>query len=339
MEIATIGVIGAGSWGTALAAVLAEKGLPVVLWGHDARRIELLKAGRVSEVYLPGIRLPETITPTAELRDLLGAQLLLFVTPSKATREVASALAALRPSAETIFLSCTKGIERGSGLRMSEILAEFFPTNPVAVLSGPNLASEVARKMPTAAVLAAREPGVAERLQGLCSSKYFRVYTSDDVAGIELGGALKNIFAIAAGVSDGLGLGDNSKAALLTRGLAELIRLGVALGGRRETFQGLSGIGDLMVTCFSRHSRNRGFGERLGRGESVTGIAESMNMVAEGVPTTLSAYECARKLNIGTPIIDQVHAVLYEDKSPRAAMMELLSRDPRPEEDARSATE
>ena len=148
--------------------------------------------------------------------------------------------------------------------------------------------------------------------------------------------ALKNIFAISAGVSDGLGLGDNSKAALLTRGLAELIRLGVALGGRRETFQGLSGIGDLMVTCFSRHSRNRGVGERLGRGEPIAEIVESMKMVAEGVPTTRSAYECARKLNIGTPIIDQVYAVLYEDKSPRAAMMELLSRDPRPEEDTRA---
>ena len=174
---------------------------------------------------------------------------------------------------------------------------------------------------------------MAKLLQPLCSSKYFRIYTSEDIPGIELGGALKNIFAISAGVSDGLGLGDNSKAALVTRSLAELNRLGVALGGRRETFQGLSGIGDLMVTCFSSHSRNRRVGERLGRGESLSEITRSMNMVAEGVPTALSAYECARKLGIATPIIDQVHAVLYEGKSPKAALMELLSRDPRPEED------
>jgi len=333
MTIDKIGIIGAGSWGTALSALLGESGVPVALWGHDARRIEEMKSSRVA--LPPGVRLCEAVTPTASLRDLLDAKLILFVTPSSAAREVAGALSALNPPKTAIFLSCIKGIEQGSGLRMSEILSEFFP-NPVAVLSGPNLAAEVARKMPTAAVLAARDRSVAEHLQTSCSSKYFRIYTSDDVAGVELGGALKNIFAISAGVSDGLGLGDNSKAALLTRGLAELIRLGVALGGRRETFQGLSGIGDLMVTCFSRHSRNRGVGERLGRGEPIAEIVESMKMVAEGVPTTRSAYECARKLNIGTPIIDQVYAVLYEDKSPRAAMMELLSRDPRPEEDTRA---
>ncbi len=331
-----VGVIGAGSWGTALAAHLGERGAPVVLWGHDARRIADMRASRLSEAYLPGIPLCEAIAPTSSLEDVLDAELLLFVTPSKATREVARALAALRPPEGTIFLSCTKGIEQGTGLRMSEILAEYFPANPVAVLSGPNLAAEAARKMPTAAALAARDRGVAERLQRFCSGRYFRIYTSDDVAGVELGGALKNIFAIAAGVSDGLGFGDNSKAALMTRGLAELIRLGAALGGRRETFMGLSGLGDLMVTCFSRHSRNRGVGERLGRGESIAQIESSLKVVAEGVPTARSAYECARKLGLGTPIIDQVHAVLYEDKSPRAAMMELLSRDPRPEEDARS---
>ncbi len=327
------GVIGAGSWGTALAVMLGGNGTPVALWGHDAGRVERMRSSRLNEEYLPGVRLPETITPTASLEDLLDARLLVFVAPSKAAREVSGALAALHPSPETIFLSCTKGIERGSGLRMSEVLSEYFP-NPVAVLSGPNHAAEVARRMPTAAVIAARENGVAERLQSVCSGKYFRVYTSDDVAGVELGGALKNIFAISAGVSDGLGFGDNSKAALMTRGLAELIRLGVALGGRRETFQGLSGIGDLMVTCFSRHSRNRGVGERLGRGETIAEIVESMKMVAEGVPTTRSAYECAKKLKIDTPIIDQVHAVLYENKSSRAGMMELLSRDQRPEEDA-----
>src|SRR5579862_6728655 len=324
------GVIGAGSWGTALAVMLGGNGTPVALWGHDAGRVERMRSSRLNEEYLPGVRLPETITPTASLEDLLDARLLVFVAPSKAAREVSGALAALHPSPETIFLSCTKGIERGSGLRMSEVLSEYFP-NPVAVLSGPNHAAEVARRMPTAAVIAARENGVAERLQSVCSGKYFRVYTSDDVAGVELGGALKNIFAISAGVSDGLGFGDNSKAALMTRGLAELIRLGVALGGRRETFQGLSGIGDLMVTCFSRHSRNRAVGERLGKGERLADIVASMSMVAEGVPTTYSAHECARRFGVETPIIDQVRALLDGTVGPRETATNLITREPKAE--------
>jgi len=333
MNYKKIGVVGAGSWGTALAILLGEHGVPVTLWGHDAGHIATLKSDRENKAYLPGVKLAANIHPTSALPDLTDADLILIVTPSRATREVMQKLAAAVPSSNAVFLSCTKGIEQGSGLRMSEIIAASFPQNHVAVLSGPSHAEEVSRQMPTAVVIGAGEESVARDLQQALSSKYFRAYTSDDVAGIELGGALKNIFAIAAGMSDGMGLGDNSKAALITRSLAELIRLGVALGGRRETFQGLSGIGDLMVTCFSRHSRNRGFGERLGRGESVADIAKSMTMIAEGVPTALSAYECARKASLSTPIIDQIHAVLYENKSPREAMHHLLTRDPRAEED------
>ena len=216
---------------------------------------------------------------------------------------------------------------------MSQVLHEIFPRNPIAVLSGPSHAEEVARFMPTAVVLGSEDARVAEKLQRTFSSKNFRAYTSTDVAGIEVGGALKNIFAIAAGVSDGLGFGDNSKAALVTRSLAEMVRLGSALGGRRETFMGLGGVGDLIVTCFSRHSRNHNVGERLGRGETMEQISASMVMVAEGVPTTLSARECARKLNVSTPIIDEIYAILYENKSPRDALLALLSREPRPEED------
>lgn len=328
-----IAVIGAGSYGTALAILLAKGGAHVALWGHDATHIGRMKSSRTNEKYLPGLPLADNIAPTGDLREACDAELVLFVTPSKAIREVAQKFAALLPRADAIFLSCTKGIEQGGGLRMSEVLREIFPGNPLAVLSGPSHAEEVARLMPTAVVLGSADASVAEKLQRAFSSGNFRAYTSTDVAGIELGGALKNIFAIAAGVSDGLGFGDNSKAALVTRALAEMVRLGAALGGRRGTFMGLGGVGDLIVTCFSGHSRNRAVGERIGRGETMAEISASMVMVAEGVPTALSARECAQRLGISTPIIDQVHAMLYENKPARDAMRELLTREPRPEED------
>ena len=305
-----IAVIGSGGWGTALAILLAERGLPVTLWGYEKEQVEALKSTRENRLFLPGVALPESIRPTSEMADALEAEVVLFVPPSKAMRSVAKNFAALNPPKSAVLLSCTKGIEQGSGRRMSQVLGEFFPENPMAVLSGPSHAEEVARKAPTAVVLGCRDHLVAKKLQRIFSTNAFRTYTSTDVAGIELGGALKNIFAIGAGVSDGIGLGDNSKAALVTRSLAELIRLGVALGGRRETFQGLSGIGDLMVTCFSRHSRNRGLGERLGRGESLAAVSASMVMVAEGVPTAASARECAQKLGVATPIIDEVYAAI-----------------------------
>jgi glycerol-3-phosphate dehydrogenase (NAD(P)+) len=216
-------------------------------------------------------------------------------------------------------------------MRMSEILQKKFPGNPVAVLSGPNLAVEIARGLPSATVLGCSDSCVAEELQALLGSARFRVYRSEEIVGIELGGALKNIFAIPAGVSDGFGFGDNSKAALVTRSLAELIRLGVAMGGDARTFQGLSGAGDLIATCFSQHSRNRRLGEELGQGRSLSEITSGMKTVAEGIPTSRSAFECARKLGIETPIIDQVHAVLHEGKSPAQAMQELLGRDQKSE--------
>jgi glycerol-3-phosphate dehydrogenase (NAD(P)+) len=216
---------------------------------------------------------------------------------------------------------------------MSEILAELLPACEAAVLSGPSHAEEVVRGDPTAVVLGAQQAATAERLQTLFNAGTLRAYTGDDPAGIELGGALKNIFAIAAGIGDGLGFGDNAKAALVTRALVELVRLGSRLGGRRETFQGLSGLGDLMVTCFSRHSRNRRVGERLGRGEALAAITESMSMVAEGVPTARSAYALARQLDVKTPILDQVYAVLYEDRAPADVLRGLFSREPRPEQE------
>ncbi len=331
MTFQHIGIIGAGGWGTALALLLQENRIPVSLWGHDPAQIEQLAQRRENIAYLPGIALPEALRLTSDLDTLTDCDLLVMVTPSKAIREVAARLSTVAVRADAVILSCTKGVERGSGKRMSEIVAEFFPTHRIGALSGPSHAEEVARQAPTAVTIGATDPTAALRLQKAFTTRFFRSYTSADITGVEFGGALKNIFALAAGVCDGLGLGDNTKAALVTRALAEMIRLGTALGGQPETFRGLSGIGDLMVTCFSQHSRNRRVGERLGRGESLGVIGASMQMVAEGVPTTYSAQECARRLGIETPIIDQMRALLDGAISPREALTALLSREPRPE--------
>jgi len=281
---------------------------------------------------LPGVRLPENVLATRELGNCSGADLVVFVTPSVALREIAKRVrdAAVKDSS-TPLLSCTKGIEHGSGMRMSEILSVFFPSNPIAVLSGPNLAIEVVRGLPTATVIGCANEKYAIDLQQFLGSEHFRVYTSDDVVSIELGGALKNVFAIAAGITDGLGLGDNSKAALITRAMAEMLRLVTGMGGKARTFYGLSGVGDLVATCFSKHSRNRRVGERLGHGETLAQIQSDTKMVAEGIPTAKSAFECARRLSVETPIIDQVYAVLYHEKPLLSAMQELLGRDPKAE--------
>lgn len=330
MKIRRTAILGAGSWGTALAVLWAKRGNAVTLWGHDAERTARLHTIRENGDYLPGVKLPPSIAVTSDLADCDGADLIVFVTPSVAVRPVAEQLRPLLKS-KAVLLSCTKGIEHGTGLRITQILFELFPENTVAVLSGPNLAVEVSRDLPTATVLGCDNAECAEELQQHLGSSRFRIYSSDETTGIELGGALKNVFAIPAGVSDGFGLGDNSKAALVTRSLAELVRLGTAMGGDIGTFYGLSGAGDLIATCFSQHSRNRQLGEQLGRGRSLDEIVSSMRMIAEGVPTTRSAYECARKLNIETPIIDQVYAVLYEGKPPLQGLQELLGRDQKSE--------
>ncbi len=324
-------ILGTGGWGTALALLWAKAGHEIILWGHTPERVAEISRSRQNPDYLPGVALPGNVCLTSKLGDCASADLIVFVTPSVALREVAAALQKEMTNPAAILMSCTKGIEHGSGMRMSEILHEKFPANPVAVLSGPNLAVEVARGLPSATVLGCRDRSVAEELQAMLGSSRFRVYSSDEIVGIELGGALKNIFAIPAGVSDGFGFGDNSKAALVTRSLAELLRLGVAMGGDARTFQGLSGAGDLIATCFSQHSRNRRLGEQLGQGRSLEEITRGMKTVAEGIPTARSAFECARKVGVETPIIDQVHAVLHEGKSPAQAMQELLGRDQKSE--------
>jgi glycerol-3-phosphate dehydrogenase (NAD(P)+) len=331
VSIRNTAVIGAGGWGTALAVLWSKRGNAVTLWGNNPERAARLRETRENAEYLPGVTLPGAIHVTSEIADCRGADLIVFVTPSVALRRVAQRLQAADLNSGAILLSGTKGIEHGTGLRMTEVLHEIFPDHTVAVLSGPNLAVEIARDLPTAAVLGCRNPQCAEELQSYLGSERFRIYSSDETIGIELGGALKNVFAIAAGASDGFGLGDNSKAALVTRSLAELLRLGTAMGGNPRTFYGLSGAGDLIATCFSQHSRNRRVGEKLGRGETLAQISTSTHMVAEGIPTAKSAFECARKLQIETPIIDQIYSVLYEGKRPDQAMQELLGRDQKAE--------
>ena len=340
MKAASVSVIGAGGWGTALALLMARRtggeAARIPLWGHDAAHLEEVRVARTNEKYLPGIGLPETIRPTSNMDDCVGADILLVAVPSKYLASVARTIAlscAMAGDRKPILVSCTKGIEKERGLLMSEVIGEQFPGATLAVLSGPNLAGEVAKGIPAACVIGCGEPGALPLVQGLFEGTSFRAYTSCDLRGIQLGGALKNVFAIGAGVSDGLGLGENAKAALVTRSLAEMTRLGVAMGGGRETFSGLGGIGDLMVTCFSSSSRNHQVGIRLGKGETLGEITASMAMVAEGVPTTASAHACARRLGVGTPVIDEVHAVLQGEKTPAQAIKTLMSRQLRSEEE------
>ena len=330
MKFRRTAILGAGSWGTALAVLWAKQGNDILLWGHNPERAEQLRVTRENADYLPGVTLPETIDVTSNIADCAGAELVVFVTPSTALRSIAEQV---RPhvSKQAVLLSCTKGIEHGTGLRMTQVLGEVMPEHTLAVLSGPNLAVEVSRDRPTATVLGCEQPECAEELQQHLGSSLFRIYSSDETSGIELGGALKNVFALAAGCSDGFGLGDNSKAALVTRSLAEMLRLGTAMGGNPKTFYGLSGAGDLIATCFSQHSRNRRVGEQLGRGRTLEQIAARSHAIAEGVPTAKSAFECARRLKIETPIIDQVYSVVYEGKGPAQALQELLGRDQKAE--------
>jgi glycerol-3-phosphate dehydrogenase (NAD(P)+) len=325
-------IVGAGSWGTALAWLWGKDGRHLSLWGRDVERVVRMQKTRENNDYLPGVKLPRSVHVTSDIGDCAGADLIVFVTPSTALREIAIRLRKGISNTHALLLSCTKGIEHRTGMRMSQILREILPEHRIAVLSGPNLATEVVQNLPTATVIGCQDVDCAASLQGILGSQRFRIYTSEDVTSIELGGALKNVFAIAAGISDGLGLGDNSKAALVTRSLAELVRLGVAMGGNANAFYGLSGAGDLILTCYSEHSRNHTVGKRLGRGESLGQITTSMRMVAEGIPTARSAWECARRLKIATPITDQVYAVLHEQKKPTVALEELLRRKAKPEQ-------
>lgn len=322
-------VLGAGAWGTALARMLAGRGHAVTLWDFFPETLEgIARTGR-NERYLPGVELPRELRLEPDARRAVrDAELVVVASVSRAFRSVTACLTEFRG----VVVTVTKGIEYETGLTMSGVLRQTAPHARVVALSGPSLALEVARDVPTAVVAAGEDPEATRLVQALFHGPAFRVYTSSDLLGVELGGALKNVFAIGAGVCDGLGFGDNAKAALVTRAIAEMRRLGVACGARAETFSGLSGIGDLMVTCFSRLSRNRQFGERLGRGETAEQILRSMTAVAEGYPTARAAHVLARRLGVETPIIDQVYAMLYEGKEVRRTVQDLLARESKPED-------
>lgn len=324
-----ITVLGAGAWGTALARILARQKHHVTLWDFFPETVETINRAHCNERYLPGIALPESLRGEADAaRAVAGAEIVVVASVSKGFRNVTKALSAF----DGIVVSVTKGIEFETGMTMTDILAENSPRSRVVAMSGPTLALEVAKGVPTAIVAASADAAAVQTVQDLFHSQTFRVYTSSDVHGVELGGALKNVIAIGAGVCDGLGFGDNSKAALVTRAVAEMRRLGVACGAQADTFTGLSGLGDLMVTCFSKLSRNRGFGERLGRGEKAEAIVASMTAVAEGYPTARAAHELARRRNVVTPVIDEAYAMLYEGKDARQALQDLTARESKAED-------
>jgi glycerol-3-phosphate dehydrogenase (NAD(P)+) len=323
-------VIGAGSWGTTLANLLAKKGFPVTLWCFEVDLAERMRQTGINDLYLPQIKLSENLRVENDLTaSVSGKDVLLFVTPSQVTRHVLKqVLPYIAPQA--LILSASKGIENDSLMLLSEVFAEVLPQQmhaQIGFISGPSFAKEVSQDMPTAVVAAAKDLAVAERIQQLFSSDRFRVYTSNDIVGVELGGAMKNVIALAAGVADGLGFGHNTRAALITRGLAEMTRLGLKLGGKIETFAGLAGMGDLVLTCTGDLSRNRSVGIELGRGRKLDDILSGMQMIAEGVKTTLSAYQLAQKLEVEVPIIEQMYQILYENKEPEKAVNDLMLRD------------
>lgn len=332
-QYAKVAIIGAGCWGTALSLVAGQGGDPVVLWTPLEEQAELLRTTRRNAPLLGDdhIPLPDNIHPTTCMDAVVGCDMVLVVVPSSAMRSVGERLRDAGLPETTPLVSCTKGIEKGSFKRMTQILGEILPHNPLAVLSGPNHAEEVAMGLPVVSLIGCSDLGIASMIQKRLSGSRFRLYTSPDVAGMELGGAIKNVFAIAAGICDELKLGDNAKAGLVTRALAEMTRLGMAMGGCPETFTGLSGIGDLMVTCYSLHSRNNNVGRYMAQGLTIDDILKKVGSVAEGVPNSLSIYETSRSLGVRTPLIDEVYAIIYEGKKPEESLEGLLLRDLRAE--------
>lgn len=327
--MADIAVIGAGSWGTALAILLNENGHHVTLWSHRESEAEHIRTTRLHETKLEGIRIPEQIQITSDMEKAVrDKEVCVVVVPSTCVRETAEKM---KPylAAGTYVVSASKGIEEKTLYTMTDILEEVLPDAQTSVLSGPSHAEEVARKLPTTCVIGAHREDQARYLQRLFMSPCFRVYISSDMTGIELGGALKNVIALAAGIADGMGYGDNVKAALITRGMAEVSRLGMKLGGHPQTFVGLTGIGDLIVTCASMNSRNRRAGILMGQGYSMEEAMKKVNMVVEGVYSARAARQLAMQNGIELPIIDQVNQVLFEGKDPKQAVAELMLRDPK----------
>lgn len=328
----TISIIGAGAWGTALAHLLGSKGLPVKLWVLENDVLLQIRDTGENKTYLPGVKLPPTVIPTSSLEEALAAAgIIIGVIPTQFIRSVFGKAGAFIPKG-AILVNASKGIEKKTLLTANGIFKELLGDHVKhSVLSGPSFAKEVSSGLPTAVSLAAESEPEARRLQKLFTSPYFRVYTNSDLVGAELGGALKNVIAIAAGISDGLGLGHSSRAALITRGLAEMTRIGIAMGADQRTFSGLSGLGDLVLTCTGELSRNRTVGFKLGSGMALKDIFSGMKTVAEGVETSRSAYELSKRVGVETPIVTEIYKVLYQRKSPASAVKHLMSRPPKSE--------
>lgn len=338
MKINRIGIVGAGSWGTALALLLSEKGLNVLLWGHRQDHVDKLQKTRENQTHLPGHRFPENLEVTTDLEKVASScKVLCLVVPSQKMRNVFRRLVGYL-SNESIVISASKGIENESLATMTEVMkAELKSQHSLSsvklgVLTGPSFAKEVASGVPTAVTLGCEDQQVGAAMQKLFGTHFFRVYTSTDLVGLETSGALKNVIALATGICDGLGYGLNTRAALITRGLAEITRFGIVKGADPLTFSGLSGLGDLLLTCTGDLSRNRSVGLKLGQGIDLTTILGEMNMVAEGVKTTLSGYKLAQQYGVEMPILEQVYSVLYKDKNCGTAVRELLTREMKPEQ-------
>lgn len=325
-----IAVVGAGSWGTTLAILLADKGHQVRLWVYEKELAEEMQKSRENKTYLPGYRLSDNISVTSSIKDAVSdSEIIVFVVPSHVARGIIKELSHL-VSKDTIIVSATKGIENDTLMPISEVFKELLPKpfhKNLAFLSGPSFAKEVVQKMPTAVALASYDRKAGEIIQQAFSTDYFRVFTNSDVIGVELGGALKNVIAIATGIADGMGFGHNTRAAIITRGLAEMTRLGIAMGAEPATFAGLSGLGDLVLTCTGELSRNRTVGFRLGKGEKLKDILSSMKMIAEGVKTTKAVYALSKRYDIEMPIPNEVYYILYEDKDVKASARDLMNRD------------
>ncbi len=320
-----ISVIGAGSWGTTLACLLTEKGYDVSLWAYEKEIVDEINGSRVNSIYLSDVILPVNLKATNNIGDAVKqARYVLNVVPTQFTRSIFKE-AEKYISKDAVIISASKGIEQGTLLTVSAILKDITGLK-IAVLSGPSFAKEVLKKLPTAVTLATENADFSLQLQEIFNTHYFRVYTHTDVLGVELGGALKNVIAIASGISDGLGLGHNARAALITRGLAEIIRLGERMGADKRTFSGLSGLGDLVLTCTGHLSRNYSVGVSLGKGMKLKDILSSTKSVAEGVATALSAFELSRKYGVEMPVVKQVHEVIYKDKNPAEAVTMLMNR-------------
>lgn len=324
-------VIGAGSWGTALALLLNSNGHDVTVWSISPEEVELLSSKRVHEKKLPGVKIPESIKFTSDLKEAVeGMDIVVLAVPSVATRSTARKMKDYVSEGQ-ILVNVSKGIEETTLLPLTEQIEEEIPQANVAVLSGPSHAEEVSRKLPTTVVIGAKTKECAEYLQDVFMNNVFRVYISPDILGIELGGSLKNVIALAAGMADGLGYGDNTKAALITRGIAEITRLGVAMGGKPETFSGLTGIGDLIVTCASVHSRNRKAGYLMGQGMTMQEAMDEVQMVVEGVYSAKAAKALAEKYGVSMPIVEEINEILFEGKKALDAVENLMLRDGRAE--------